>query len=131
MKIIKYPFWIIELILIWAFIIPFSIGKIHFNLLKSPIMLLIYWSSFLVALLFVILYVIFKDNLLIKLALSFDQLGNTALNGSEDNTLSGRLGKKILRKRANFFERRICYILSKIDPTTNTHCLNSIEDHAA
>ena len=130
MKYIKAPFWILEMLMIFTFILPFSIGKIHHwkNILKSPLMLVMYYLSFTLATIFILLYAFTADMWLLTMAISLDQLGNTAMGGDEDNTLSGRLGSKIQSGESIHPERRLCYILSQLDSSSNTHCISSIED---
>jgi len=57
-----------------------------------------------------------------RLAVSFDQLANAALNGNEDETISSRAA------RAQINGRRwgcvLCGLLDRIDPG---HCFNALE----
>ena len=130
MKYIKAPFWILEMLMIFTFILPFSIGKIYHwrNILKAPLMLVTYYLAFALAALSLLMYGITSDKWFYNIAVSLDQLGNTAMGGDEDNTLSGRLGSKIKSGNSLHPENRICYILSQLDKTTNTHCIASIEE---
>ena len=50
-----------------------------------------------------------------------DQVGNSILNGSEDETISSRAGKNY---KTCWICRVLCKILNKIDPN---HCKESIE----
>ena len=86
--------------------------------------------SFTFSALFLVLYLLTftKAEWFIMMAVSFDQLGNTSINGNEDNTVSGRLGYKIESGKANCCEKLFCRILSLFDPTSKTHCISSIED---
>jgi len=61
-----------------------------------------------------------------NILISLDQFANTLLMGNPDETLSSRMGKKI-EKGECFGCMVICRILSFIDPTTERHCLDSIE----
>lgn len=127
MKVVKFVVAFIEAVLIGMFVIPFSIGKIHKNVLKAPLMVSIYWLSFTLAAVSVLVYIISKDRWFFYMAVSLDQTGNTALGGDMDNTMSGRLGEKIVNGTSTALEVRLCRALSVIDPTTKTHCISSIE----
>ena len=89
-----------------------------------------YLASFLLSFIFLVLYLFSftKVEWFITMASSTDQVGNTAINGNMDNTVSGRLGYKIKSGKANCCEKLFCRILSLLDPTTKTHCVSSIED---
>lgn len=51
-----------------------------------------------------------------RLLLALDQLGNVAFfNGSQDETISSHLQRKIEKGEANFFERFIARNLNKIE----------------
>jgi len=96
----------------------------------------VFFSIFLIvfAILYMILFLIsllledkkMKDRAL-SIALSIDQAGNNILGGSEDHTISGRMGWRIKNNKAGKFEIWLCKVLSKIDHTTNKHCIDSIE----
>jgi hypothetical protein len=57
-----------------------------------------------------------------RLALSHDQLGNTAMNGHEDESISSRAGRKA--REGNVWACRLCKFLDKFD---KNHCEKSIE----
>ena len=120
---------LIGFLLIGIFILPFTLGKIYKSFLL-PLKWFMYLLSFVVSAIFLILYLITftKVEWFINMASSSDQLGNTAINGNQDNTVSGRLGYKIKSGKANCCEKLFCRILSLLDPTTKTHCVSSIED---
>lgn len=115
--------------LIGIFVLPFSLGKIHKGLL-CLVKWFMYLASFLLSFIFLVLYLFSftKVEWFITMASSTDQVGNTAINGNMDNTVSGRLGYKIKSGKANCCEKLFCRILSLLDPTTKTHCVSSIED---
>ena len=60
-----------------------------------------------------------------KLAVSLDQLANTVLNGSMDETISSRAGRAIRDndKRNTWWACPLCYVLDKLD---KNHCKKSI-----
>ena len=128
-KILLFVPSLIAFIIIGAFILPFSLGKIHQGLLCC-LNWLAFLLSFIVSVLFLLLYLLTfaKVSWFITMASSLDQVGNTAINGNQDNTVSGRLGYKIKMGKANCCEKLFCRILSMYDPTSNTHCISSIED---
>jgi len=58
-----------------------------------------------------------------NLLISLDQLINTILGGDPDETISSRMGKRIV-KRDSRICKIICMVLNKIDPN---HCIDAIE----
>lgn len=60
-----------------------------------------------------------------ELAVSIDQLANTALNGEMDETISSRAGRAIRDndKRNTWWACPLCFILDKLDAN---HCSKSI-----
>ncbi len=65
-----------------------------------------------------------KRHYLLRILLSIDQFFNVLLwNGSQDETISSHIGRKIKDKKANWFDRAICCFLNKID---NKHCKKSL-----
>lgn len=59
------------------------------------------------------------------LLISIDQYVNVIFLGDPDETISSRLGKKILDGRADWFHKYVCKELDKVD---KNHCLDSIEE---
>ena len=57
-----------------------------------------------------------------RLAVSFDQLANTAFGGDEDETISSRAGKEAQKGR--WWACRLCQWLDRFDPG---HCQNNLE----
>ncbi|WP_224742911.1 hypothetical protein [Stutzerimonas kunmingensis] len=57
-----------------------------------------------------------------KLSVAFDQLGNAAANGDEDETISSRAAKA--RRAGRRWGCLLCGLLDRIDPD---HCEKSIE----
>ena len=66
-----------------------------------------------------------------NISVGIDQLFNTILAGNPDQTISGRLGKRIKEGKATKFELVLCRILSFLDPYTNRHCVDSIDKNEA
>ena len=65
-----------------------------------------------------------KRHYLFRILLAIDQLLNVIFwNGSQDETISSHIGRKIKNNKANFLEKFICLILSKFD---YKHCEKSI-----
>ena len=129
-KLLLFPFALIGFVIIGVFVLPFSLGKIHQGILLCLPKWFMYLFSFLLSAIFLLLYILSftKVDWFITMASSTDQVGNTAINGNMDNTVSGRLGYKIKSGKANCCEKLFCRILSYLDPTTKTHCISSIED---
>lgn len=57
-----------------------------------------------------------------RLAVSYDQLANTAFGGDEDETISSRACKAMLKRRR--WGCILCRLLDKIEPD---HCRRSVE----
>lgn len=57
-----------------------------------------------------------------RLAVSYDQLANTAFGGDEDETISSRAGKAA--REGKWWACRLCRLLDRFDPN---HCENNIE----
>jgi hypothetical protein len=65
-----------------------------------------------------------KRKCLMRFLLVLDQMGNVVfLNGSQDETISSHIGRKIAQNRASWFERKLCCFLKKFE---NNHCKNSL-----
>lgn len=58
-----------------------------------------------------------------NLLISIDQLANTIFGGYPDETLSSRMGKRVIKKNCKLC-KVICWFLDKID---KEHCYKSIE----
>lgn len=85
--------------------------------------------SILVALIFYILYKIFGAYEYFNSAIGFDQAGNALLGGNPDQTISGRLGKRILNKNDNcIWCIKLCKVLSWFF-NEDYHCLSSIDEN--
>lgn len=58
-----------------------------------------------------------------RILIGIDQLFNVILfNGSQDETISGHIGRKISENRANKIDKFICWFLRKLE---SKHCLKS------
>ena len=90
-------------------------------LILLPVMLL----AFIVWLIKYAWAVIFDTKHAKELAVSIDQLANTALNGDMDETISSRAGRAIRDKdkRNTWWACPLCYVLDKLD---DNHCKKSI-----
>lgn len=65
-----------------------------------------------------------KRSRLMRFLLVLDQMFNVLLwNGSQDETISSHIGRKIEKGDANGFEKALCKFLRKLE---NKHCLRSI-----
>lgn len=59
-----------------------------------------------------------------RLLLVLDQFLNVLIwNGSQDETVSSHIGRKISENRANWFEKKLCCLLKKIE---SNHCNKSL-----
>ena len=64
-----------------------------------------------------------KRNRLLRLLLSIDQFFNVLIwNGSQDQTISGHIGRRIEENKAIWIEKLICKVLRKLE---TSHCLKS------
>lgn len=65
-----------------------------------------------------------KRTWFMRIALVFDQFLNVAFwNGSQDETVSSHIGRKMLTGKATWLDKKLCYFLKKIE---NNHCLKSL-----
>ena len=59
-----------------------------------------------------------------RLLLVIDQLGNVLFwNGSQDETISSHIHRRIEKGKANWFDKKPCCLLKKIE---NNHCAKYI-----
>ena len=64
-----------------------------------------------------------KRNRWYRFLLVLDQMGNVIFwNGSQDETISSHIGRRISAGKANWFEKKLCCVLKKID---GNHCQKS------
>lgn len=64
-----------------------------------------------------------KRSRLMRFMLILDQMGNVLLwNGSQDETISSHIGRRIEEGKATWFDKKLCCLLKKLD---NNHCANS------
>ena len=65
-----------------------------------------------------------KRNRIFRLLLAIDQFFNVLIwNGSQDETISSHIGRKIKNGNANFLERLLCSFLKKFE---SNHCRKSL-----
>ena len=65
-----------------------------------------------------------KRNRLMRFFLVLDQMINVLLwNGSQDETVSSHIGRRIKDNKATWFDKKLCCLLSKLD---NNHCNKSL-----
>lgn len=64
-----------------------------------------------------------KRSRLMRLLLVLDQMGNVLFwNGSQDETVSSHIGRRIEKGTATWFDKKLCCLLKKLD---NNHCVES------
>ena len=64
-----------------------------------------------------------KRSRLNRFLLVLDQMGNVVFwNGSQDETISSHIGRRIEKNKATWFDKKLCCLLKKLD---NNHCVNS------
>lgn len=64
-----------------------------------------------------------KRNRFTRISLALDQLCNVIFwNGSQDETVSSHIGRKIQDGKATWFDKKLCCLLSKLE---YNHCLKS------
>jgi hypothetical protein len=65
-----------------------------------------------------------KRSRLVRFLLVFDQMVNVLFwNGSQDETVSSHIGRRIVNGTSTWFDRAVCRVLQKLD---NNHCNKSI-----
>lgn len=65
-----------------------------------------------------------KRSWLMRVLLALDQLGNVLFwNGSQDETISSHIGRRINKGTATWFDKKLCYLLKKIE---SNHCNKSL-----
>jgi hypothetical protein len=60
-----------------------------------------------------------------NLLISIDQLFNTLFGGYPDETISSRMGKKLVKKESCPVCNFLCFLLNLVD---KNHCIDSIEN---
>jgi len=64
-----------------------------------------------------------KRSRVLRLLLSIDQFFNVLIwNGSQDQTISGHIGRRIEENKAIWIEKTICRVLRKLE---TSHCMKS------
>ncbi len=65
-----------------------------------------------------------KRSRFMRVALALDQLCNVIFwNGSQDETVSSHIGRRIKKGEATWFDRKLCCLLKRLE---NNHCDKSI-----
>ena len=64
-----------------------------------------------------------KRSRFMRFLLSLDQMGNVLFwNGSQDETISSHIHRKIENGKATWFDKKLCCLLKKLE---NNHCYKS------
>lgn len=65
-----------------------------------------------------------KRNRFFRFLLALDQLGNVIFwNGSQDETISSHIQRRIKNGTANWFDKKLCCLLKKLE---SNHCEKSL-----
>lgn len=65
-----------------------------------------------------------KRSRFFRFLLALDQLGNVIFwNGSQDETISSHIGRRIEKGEATWFDKKLCCFLKKFE---NNHCYKSL-----
>ena len=65
-----------------------------------------------------------KRSRLMRFLLSLDQMGNVLFwNGSQDETISSHIHRRIENSKANWFDKKLCCLLKKLE---SNHCAKSL-----
>ncbi len=65
-----------------------------------------------------------KRSRFMRFLLALDQLGNVLLwNGSQDETISSHIHRRIESGKATWFDKKLCCLLKKLE---DNHCAKSI-----
>jgi hypothetical protein len=128
-RAIVFPFAFIAIVGLGQ-LLPFTLGKIHRDGLLMPIKYLSFNWAFSQSVIYMVLYVLTfaKVQWFADMGTAYDQAGNKAINGNQDNTVSGRLGYKIVKNKATWNEKLFDKLLSEYDPSTWNHGIDSIEN---
>ena len=65
-----------------------------------------------------------KRSWIMRVLLAIDQLGNVLFwNGSQDETISSHIHRRIENGKATWFDKKLCCLLKKLE---DNHCAKSI-----
>ena len=65
-----------------------------------------------------------KRSRFMRFLLSLDQMGNVLFwNGSQDETISSHIHRRIENGKANWFDKKLCCLLKKLE---SNHCAKSL-----
>lgn len=65
-----------------------------------------------------------KRSRLMRFLLVFDQMLNVLFwNGSQDETVSSHIGRRITENRATWFDKKLCCLLKRLE---SNHCNKSL-----
>ena len=65
-----------------------------------------------------------KRSRLMRFLLALDQMGNVIFwNGSQDETISSHIHRRIENKKATWFDKKLCCLLKKLE---SNHCAKSL-----
>ena len=65
-----------------------------------------------------------KRSRFMRFLLSLDQMGNVLFwNGSQDETISSHIHRRIEYGKANWFDKKLCCLLKKLE---SNHCAKSL-----
>ena len=65
-----------------------------------------------------------KRSRLMRFLLALDQMGNVIFwNGSQDETISSHIHRRIESGKANWFDKKLCCLLKKLE---SNHCAKSL-----
>ena len=65
-----------------------------------------------------------KRSRIMRVLLAIDQLGNVLFwNGSQDETISSHIHRRIESGKATWFDKKLCCLLKKLE---DNHCAKSI-----
>ena len=65
-----------------------------------------------------------KRSRFMRFLLSLDQMGNVLFwNGSQDETISSHIHRRIESGKANWFDKKLCCLLKKLE---DNHCAKSL-----
>ena len=65
-----------------------------------------------------------KRNRLMRFLLVFDQMLNVIFwNGSQDETISSHIGRRISEGKATWFDKKLCCLLKRLE---DNHCNKSL-----
>jgi len=126
MKWLQFPFIFVYLLVVGAFVLPFSLGGwSRTRWYVFPFVMVMWIVTWALAFPSFVIGLVFGSRAIQQYAFGLDQACNALLGYSRDITLSSTLGDKIVAGKAKWFEVHFCNALSYYDPDYDRHCVEA------